>query len=768
MREYDWIRIENLSQFLFTEIPKINPISPRYIKWWREAKRVCIEGMWGQEFGKYRYCPGRIPWYGSFCSIAGTDEIEKTRRTYRPSVSDLEWERAYMMLEAEGFSGWYDDDMFTSDMLVFEYSKNHMPESNIDMTRIIRKDGKFKEYIAPRDNIRMLHDRPMGLPRYRNNAKNILELGSRGGGKSYWYSLAGVLYSLVFLGIKYYTDENRLNPPDEVGTLVGSGDSGKSSEFIDKVVKAMNELATNQDLGVWGSLDSSDYTPSPFYKHMSGVTSSNNKENHWRHEVEERTINGFVTKEYCYLNHVSYSNNRQGSAEKGAGGRYNIAITEEIGLTELLIESWTSNEATVSTDGNQFGVQAGLGTAGNIKLIQPAKRMFTNPKSYKVVEYDDVWEASGKIGFFLPAYMTLRQFKDVNGNTDIERAKQFIQKRREEAEQSADNTVIRVEKMNYPIKPSEMWVTDKSYILPYEEAAAREKELMKGNSYKKIGTAVKLFWSAHANNGVDYELDTDNEPYWDFPFKEMTNGTTVIYQHPVSDIPEGLYNIIGHDPYIAEEQKAGGSVGCTYIVVNPKYIPEGYHGSTIVATLIGKPEKGLEAYYEAQEKLIAYYGNPTRSLWYEADRGDYCRGYYIKKNKAHLLCLRPQYEKGSSARHAMIMNYGYLVGNRVGKLHLLQLLRDWLMTPTTIDGITLLNIQRIPCIFLIRQIMQFDIDKGNYDAVMTMCGVALGIKEQEHLMTQLMTKKGNKLGALSMMYKQGQQQNREHGRQQHK
>ena len=491
---------------------------------------------------------------------------------------------------------------------------------------------------------------------------------------------------------------------------------------------------------------------------MSGLTNVNNKANPWRHEVQEKTTNGFIDKKYCYMNHVSYSNNREGGGQKAAGGRYNVAITEEIGLTENFIEALTSNEATVSTNGKQFGVQIGLGTAGNIKLIQQARRVMTNPMSYNMLAYDDVWENSGKIGFFLPAYMTLRQFKDSNGNTDIEKAKEFIASRRKEKENSDDPTILRTEKMNYPIIPSEMWVTDQSYILPYEESVVREKELIKNNLYKKIGTAVNLFWDSKEERGVGYELNLTDEPYYEFPIRENKEGVVVIYHHPERGvvIPNDMY-IFGHDPYVAEEWEMGGSVGGTYVLLNPKYLPEGYKGDCLVATYIGKPKAGLERYYEIQEKLLAYYGNPIRGLWYEADRGEYCRGYYIRKKKIHLLCDRPQFEKGSSGRQSNIINKGYIVGNRVGKLSLLQMFRDWLLSPTQIGDETLLNIQRIPCIFLIRQIMQFDMDKGNYDAVMSMLGIALALKETEHTMSKNSSMK-NKLASLNIFHKQGRYQ----------
>ena len=186
----DYIRIENLSQFLIDEIKQFHPDDPRYISYWKEIKRNCIEGVWGVEFGQYRYMPGKLYFYGNFGTILDVNEEQNTRTSIKPLIRDIEWERVYMLLEAEGFSGWSEDDVYTSDIWVLElqktgipstaqYNKWHANKKNRYM-KLINSEGKLKEYKKAKENIRQLHDKPMGVPLYWNGTKNISELGARG------------------------------------------------------------------------------------------------------------------------------------------------------------------------------------------------------------------------------------------------------------------------------------------------------------------------------------------------------------------------------------------------------------------------------------------------------------------------------------------------------------------------------------------------------------------------------------------------------------
>lgn len=186
----DYIRIENLAQFLIKEIKTYHPDDPRHTPYWASLKKKCIEGIWGNEFGGYRYMPGKLFFYGNFGTILDVNEEQNTRTAIKPLIRDIEWERSYMVLEAEGFSGWSEDDEFTSDYWVNNLNKASLPSAHVidkwapskkkRYLALLKKDGTLKTFISPRENIRSIHKNPKGVPLYWNPTKNISELGARG------------------------------------------------------------------------------------------------------------------------------------------------------------------------------------------------------------------------------------------------------------------------------------------------------------------------------------------------------------------------------------------------------------------------------------------------------------------------------------------------------------------------------------------------------------------------------------------------------------
>jgi len=749
LNEEGWVVIEDRSRWVI-DFEKINPADEsRYISYWSEQKRRTIEGLWNTDWGGYRYMPPTLYFYGNFSIIIDTDHKTKQRKKIKPLVRDLEWEMAYGMLVAKGFSGFADDENYTCNLTALKYKAEGIPSDDID-TSVIKLDGTLKEYKNPLTYLKSVHPEPLGLPLYLNETKNFIVLGSRGGGKSYYFSVGEALHALVTDSAKYYTRES-IEFPAKVEICLGSGDTDKSGEFMSKIVSCMNEFAANEDTGVWGKFGEDDYMPNVLYKDMQGQSKAGNKEKPWEHrykkKVKGRWVDGFGSGSKVY--HVSYSSNKKSGAEAGAGGRYVLSLIEEIGLTGSAIEAYNSNVATVTTDGLQFGVQAFLGTSGNIDLIQPAKEMFTNPDDYNMVTYEDQWEHTGKIGFFLPAYITFTdKFRDRHGNIKLEEAKHHFNVRREKAAKASNPKTLRVEKMNYPMVPSDMWVSDRGYYLPYEEAAEREKQLMSGKKYLKKATMVDLAWTSEKDREVKYTIINDKEFFTDFPIRrdlESLAGSMVIYDFPINIagvLPNDAYTFT-HDPYVSDNIDEGESLGVTHVWLKPRYWDKYLINSPLVATYIGKPDGGKKEYYNNLEKLMALYGSPTRGLWYEANRGEYCRGYFAKRGKLDQLCLRPKYEKGQQIYDQKITQYGVVVGSKDAKITMLDDTHDWLLEEVnTISGKQKI-ISTLPCLFTIKQIMSFNMD-DNFDAISSIIINPLSIREESHTLERILKQKAKK------------------------
>lgn len=578
---------------------------------------------------------------------------------------------------------------------------------------------------------------------------------SRGGGKS--YTTAGIAtHVLTFDGIKEFSKENTINPPT-TKVILGAGITGKSADLMNKITTGLNVLGTDKDLGVWGSPETRDYEPNPFYRNWVGDDKPGNSKNPLRYEYELETPQGWITKgTKTSIHHVNYSDKKQDGTQAGAGGRSALCLYEEIGLMPNFKDALLSNTAVVSVDGDQMGVQLGIGTSGNIDLIQQTRQVFENPGEYNFLEFDNVWEDSDKkIGLFIPAYLTETRFKDENGNTDFERALKHYEERRTDAASKNDPAAIYNEKMNYPLVPSDMWMTNKGAYFPIVELLERERELLRNKQYLTLGKKSKFIWDSKQPYGVRSEYDEEAEPFYTHPYDRSMSkldGCPIIYEEPnyiSGQIPDDMYLFV-MDPYVSENIDEGGSIGAFYVFLNPKYISEGYNGNYLCLAYVGKHSNGKDAMYEIIEKIIAYYGNPPRSFWYEANRGDSIRGYFMRKQKLYLLCLRPNKERGSAVYQQKVQEYGYMVGNQVDKVEMIDDTAEWLLRQTTYNGQKMRVIETIPDLFLVQQLLVYDL-KGNYDAVSAVLGFPLALKELEHsILNEKQKSKKNPLGFISL------------------
>ena len=756
----DLVVIEDVNRFQVT-VPNYHPDHPNYTGIWKKYFQYCIEGLWAYDNGGWRFMPPTLFFYANFFKIQHTEKGKKTRSVVKPSLRDLDWLLHYSFIEAQGFSGFALDDEYSCDIALKdeEYYKeleaSDKSEFRTRFAHIHSKNGKRKQYISPREYVKKLHKIELGKPLYYNPARNALFFGCRGGGKS--FSISGIsAHTLTFDGVKEYTRE-QLENPTIAAVAIGAGITDKSSDLVNKVVDGLNYLGTEKDLGVYGSPESDQYEPNPFYRNWIGDSKPGNKKNPFRYEYEVETPRGWVKRGTgTALYHINYSDKKQDGTQAGAGGRYLLSVYEEIGLMPNFRDALLSNVGTVSVDGEQFGVQVALGTSGNIDLVQQTKLVFENPSEYNFLEYENIWEPSDKqIGLFIPAYLTETRFKDKNGNTNLVQALKHYEQRRLDAASKDDPSILYNEKMNYPIVPSDMWISNKGSYFPQIELMERERELLKNQLYKTLAQPTKLIWDSKQPNGVRAEYCEETELFHTFPYDRTItklDGGIAIYEKPQTirgQVPDDMY-IFTFDPYVSDNIDEGGSLGVTLGFLNPKYTSQGFNGNLLVCSYIGKHPGGKDAYYENQEKLLAYYGNPTRGLWYEANRGDSVRGYYTRKKKLQLLALEPNKERGSAAYLQRVLKYGFTVGNQVDKIEMCDDGNELLLTNTVYNGKKLRVVETLPCLFLVQQLIQFEL-KGNFDAVSAFIGYPLALKEIEHLVINERQKsKHNILGVISM------------------
>jgi len=331
----NFVRINNLKNLLLKDIPTYHPESRKYLSYWREQKRRCIEGMWSvddEEYhvedlstfdpykcdytgNKWRFITPNLYFYGNFGTILHSPKgAAKTspKIRLRPSIRDVEWEVFYDVLEFRGFSGFELDEEYTccEDLL-----DKDLLEDDYDIS-CFNSSGKLKTYVKPFDYLRGLKDKPLGKPLYRNGAKNYMLLATRELGKSFLVGGGIILHDLLMDGQKDYGGNI---PVSEI--FVGSALASKSFDLLKKVKLGMDNLPGTHGKG------SKFETPSPLFKQMSGSIRPNNK---WTHSYEKKV--GGSWKTYGSGSNITHIPVTSENPEAAAGGRYSYVIIEEVGL----------------------------------------------------------------------------------------------------------------------------------------------------------------------------------------------------------------------------------------------------------------------------------------------------------------------------------------------------------------------------------------------------------------------------------------------------
>lgn len=162
-----------------------------------------------------------------------------------------------------------------------------------------------------------------------------------------------------------------------------------------------------------------------------------------------------------------------------------------------------------------------LGTGGDMdRGTIPASEMFFDPDRFDILPIKDQWENVGnRIGFFVPATLSLKRFKNEEGFTDIERAKLSILKEREELSKGNGGSDELSKYIQYrPLVPSEMFLSKSANVFPTVELRKRLSQVQQQNLYQLLEKKVDLYFDPNSPyNGVNYEINNKLNPISKFP-----------------------------------------------------------------------------------------------------------------------------------------------------------------------------------------------------------------------------------------------------------
>lgn len=719
--ENKFVFINNRQNFLISKVPTIHPSSIRYIEYWKRHKKRCIEGFWCiddadtiinadedipkkdlSKKGKWRYMPSNLYFYVNFGTILHNDpdgpkSAPKKRR--RPDLRDIEWELFYNWIEARGFSGFKDDDLVSCDRAILEVGKGIITKEELSK-ECFNSKGEIKEYVDANSYLRKLHDTPLNYALYNNSAKNLMMLGSRGFGKSYSVGVGIILHELLFDGAKVYSKQS-ITDPYQVEIFVGAALSSKSADILSKTKAALEHLK-----GDWGG-DTRSYTPAPFSKKMAGSLEPNNMKNPWRHEYDKKI--GGLWKKFGTGSNIKHGLFTTENPEAAAGTRPGIIAVEEVGLLPNVLTVHGSNAACQMEGNWKFGSTIYLGTGGNVDKIQEAEIIFRDPEGFDFLAFNDHWEGSGKIGWFVPAIYAMSQFKDSNGNTNVEKALQQKELDREKKRKSRDASALALEMMNYPLIPSEMFLNAKGSMFPQAELKSHLAEVTsKPHEYENANYHGELVWTT--DGSLKWESTNANKLEKKHPISDNKNrpGVIEVYEMPKRNSSKEVITnryLQGTDTYDDDESNTS-SLGSTLILDS--------WTDRIVAEYTGR--RGTKDFYEITRKLSIFY--KTTHNYEQNKKGLY--SYYDGRHCTHLLCDTPQ-----SLKDVADITISKVGNKRKGthasgpiNAHGLRLILDWLLESAYGEdpdsGVLVLH--KLRGEGLIRELMGYK-SVGNFDRV---------------------------------------------------
>lgn len=423
---------------------------------------------------------------------------------------------------------------------------------------------------------------------------------------------------------------------------------------------------------------------------------------------------------------------------RGKDGTY--VFVEEGGQFPNLKESYWVGRSIVEDGGIVTGCMVIFGTGGDMeKGTIDFHQMYYNPKAYNMLPMSNIWDrAAGDSysSYFFPAYKNKIGFYDKDGNSDIVKAKAAEEARRETIRDNSDDPTDIARYIT-----ENAWCGREAFLrigdnmLPAELANDWLNELEVSRRHLKIGRSGTMLTDKETSV---FRPDERLVPLYDFPIRDRKDkGCVVVYQAPYKDssgaVPNNLYVVV-HDPY---DQPQGESLGVAYVLKLPNN--ESKPDDIIVASYVGRP--GSQDEYNATLFALARYYNAR--IQFESDRGNVIQ-YAKYTDQLELLVEELEIVDKRNNVHFRKLGrgYGMSIGTTYRKTQGLFYLRDWLKAVRSVkaDGTKVLNLHAINDPGLLREIIMFDPERGNYDRIMAMVQYVYYLKDREAKMIHTMTR----------------------------
>lgn len=386
-----------------------------------------------------------------------------------------------------------------------------------------------------------------------------------------------------------------------------------------------------------------------------------------------------------------------------------------------------------------------FGTGGDMEVgTANFAEMFYNPIQFGLMPFINIWDENAEnsvCGFFHPVYMNLEGFYDDQGNSDIEAAKEWELAQREKIRKASTSSIVLQQRVQeWPLSPSEAFLTVSTNDFPIVELRARYNLIQKEHLHLRKGQVCHLepemVMEDDGNGGKKpvrkvrlkpiFGTDMLHESLWDYKpkVKDLT-GNVIVYEAPIPNAPKGMYKI-GFDPY--RQDQTGAIVPSLASIYVYKSEHRGSHTrNTIVAQFVGRPYS-TDTVNRIAEMLAELYNT---EIMYENEVPE-VKGYFSRRKKLHLLAAQPDRVISKNIQNSKTARvYGCHMNDKLkdaGEKYI----KKWLLEERDFDenGEVIYNLDLINDPALIEELILYN-RKGNFDRVMSLMMVMFQIEEEE-------------------------------------
>jgi hypothetical protein len=404
---------------------------------------------------------------------------------------------------------------------------------------------------------------------------------------------------------------------------------------------------------------------------------------------------------------LSFKNNPQ----KGRGKRGKLILWEEGGVFPYVLQSWNISLKSMAQGRLVFGLMVIFGTGGTeINDIIGLDQLYSRGAGYKVHMIPNTFEPElgySKTGIFIGEQRNHEIAMDKDGNSNVEKAMEFIMKDRIDYLEKTKNKEMLLRYIaEAPIKPSEALMQIGSNIFPVDLLKQQKAYLLSHRDTMIDSAWVGLLVPDPETGVIEWKIDNTLIPIDHYPHNDISNlnGCVVIYEPPVKDksgnIPYGLY-ISGNDNY-DHDQSTTESLGSTFVMsrMTERIVAE-YTGRPFTASMFYNTNRYLLIYYNA----IQNFENNLKGL--HAD--------FIKNRCEHLLADTPDNVKDKIEDKRVLNRKKGTPGTTPIKKMGREYILEWLMREAE-PGTGILNLHKIRSIALLDELIYCN-STGNFDRI---------------------------------------------------